>query len=103
MSLAHVEGKTMQPPPVVYLRGEIDIFSAPTTCRALDLIEGPAVIDLSGVRLLAAAGLSELARVARRVGPATVTLAGARPDVRRVLEIARFEALFVIPEDGNTR
>lgn len=87
---------------VVHLRGDIDVYSASTTCRVLDPIDGPTVIDLSAVSLLSAAGLSELARVARRVGFGTVTLAGANPHVRRVLEIVRFEALFVIAEDGKT-
>jgi anti-anti-sigma factor len=82
--------------PAIALTGEIDIYTAATACRALDDLHGPAVVDLSGVRLLSAAGLTELARLAQRVGYHTVTLAGARPHVRRVLEIARFELLFTI-------
>lgn len=81
---------------VVALSGEIDIYSASTTCRVLDDVDGPAVIDLSGVRLLSAAGLAELARLAKRVGFRAVTLTGAQPHVRRVLTIARFEQLFII-------
>ncbi|MDB5073469.1 MAG: hypothetical protein JWM87_4580 [Candidatus Eremiobacteraeota bacterium] len=78
------------------LKGEIDIYTVESACRALDLIDGPAVVDLSNVRLLSAAGLNELARVAQRVGFRRVTLVGACPHVRRVLQIARFEALFTI-------
>ena len=78
------------------LKGEIDIYTAETACRALDSIDGPAVVNLANVRLLSAAGLSELARVAKRVGYHQVTLVGACPHVRRVLQIARFEALFTI-------
>ena len=80
----------------VTLSGEIDIYTVQTACRALDSIDGAATIDLAGVELLSAAGLSELARVARRVGCLQVTLVGARPTVRRVLEIARFDRLFII-------
>ena len=80
----------------VVLTGEIDIFTAPKVCRSLDTIVGPATIDLTDVPLLGAAGLAELARVAKRVGFRTVTLVGARPHVRRVLAIARFEQLFII-------
>ncbi len=83
---------------VVVLSGEIDIYSASTACRALDDIDGAAVIDLSHVRLLSAAGLAELARLAKRVGFGTVTLTGAHPHVRRVLTIARFEQMFNIDE-----
>jgi anti-anti-sigma factor len=81
---------------VVALAGDLDVYTTPTACRALDAIDGPAVVDLSEVRLLGAAALEELARVARRVGRRTVTLVGARPQVRRVLEIVRFDQLFVI-------
>jgi len=81
---------------VIALTGDLDVYTTPTACRVLDAIDGPAVIDLSAVRLLGAAALEELARVARRVGPRNVTLAGARPHVRRVLEIVRFDQLFVL-------
>ncbi len=91
----------LRTPKIVALTGEIDIYTAATACRALDAIDGPAVIDLSGVRLLCAAGLNELARVAGRVGHGTVTLAGARPHVRRVLQIARFDMLFTIEESPS--
>ena len=81
---------------VVALAGELDVYTTPAACRVLDVIDGPAIVDLSAVRLLGAAALEELARVARRVGPGTVTLVGARPNVRRVLEIVRFDQLFLI-------
>jgi anti-anti-sigma factor len=81
---------------VVALSGEIDLYSAPTVCRVLDAIDGAAVVDLSGVKYLSAAGLTELVRVAKRVGNRTVKLVGAPPHVRRVLEIAQFERLFII-------
>jgi anti-anti-sigma factor len=84
--------------PVVKLQGEIDAYSARVACRVLDAVHGPAVIDLSGVRLLCAAGLSELARVAARAGRRVVTLRGAPPHVRRVLAIARFHELFLIED-----
>lgn len=87
--------------PTVVLRGEIDVFTAATACRALDAIDGRAVVDLSEVRLLSAAGLTELARLARRVGYRKVVLAGANRDLRRVLEIARFELLFTIEEPAG--
>ena len=81
---------------VVALAGDLDVYTTPTACRALDAIDGPAVVDLTEVRLLGAVALEELARVARRVGPRTVTLVGARPQVRRVLDLVRFDQLFVI-------
>ena len=80
----------------VVLSGEIDIYTASSACRVLDAIDGPAVVDLSGVRLLTAAGLTELARLANRVGHGIVTLAGARPQVCRILTLAQFDRLFTI-------
>ncbi len=88
----------MPAPRVVKLVGEIDVYSARAACRALDDIDGPAVVDLSRVRLLCAEGLRELARVAARVGNGVVILRGAPPHVRRVLQIARFEQLFKIED-----
>ena len=81
---------------VVPLTGEIDAFTASTSCRVLDAIDGPSVIDLSAVDLLCAAGLTELVRVARRAGSGVVTLSGAQPHVLRVLEAVRFDSLFLI-------
>jgi len=66
------------------------------TRRQLDGIETAAIIDLSDVGLLSAAGLTELVRVARGVGVRAVTLTGASPMVRRVLDIVRFGELFII-------
>lgn len=82
--------------PTIVLSGEIDFFTAPAVCRALDDVDGPAVIDLSGVTLLSAAGLNELAKLAKRVGAERVVLAAPRPAVRRVLEIVGFDAAFTI-------
>jgi anti-anti-sigma regulatory factor len=84
----------------IVLSGDIDIYTASRACRALDTIDGPAVVDLSEVRLLTAAGLTELARVAERVGYRVVALVGAPRHVRLVLAMASFDRLFVI-EDGE--
>lgn len=81
---------------VIALRGEIDIYTVEETRRALDAIDGPAVVDLSDVGFLSAAGLTELARVAKRVGRRSISLVGTRPHVRRVLAIVRFGELFTI-------
>ena len=85
-------------PRVVKLSGEIDVYTARKACRVLDDIDGPAIVDLSAVRLLSAAGLTELARLARRTGKGVVTLRGAQPSVRRILTIARFHELFAIDD-----
>ena len=87
----------------IALSGDIDCNAVPKVCRVLDEIDDTAIIDLSGVQLLTSVGLSELARVAERVGHRRVTLAGASPHVRRVLESARFDVLFKIDRLKSSR
>ncbi len=84
--------------PVIALSGDLDIYRAKVACRVLDAIQGPAVIDLSAVAFLDGSGLSELVRVARRVGAGNVVLVVPSPQMRRVLEIVRFGELFSIVE-----
>lgn len=94
---ASVDSRFKMPAPrVIVLTGQIDIYTAGKACRALDAIDGPAVVDLAGVSWLSAAGLTELARLAKRVGCRTVTLVGASPGVRRLLALAEFDRLFII-------
>lgn len=54
------------------------------------------MVDLGGVTLLSAAALTELVRLAKRVGYQRVRLVGARPPIRRILELMGFDKLFVI-------
>ena len=81
---------------VVALSGDLDVYNTRMVRDALSVIDGPAVIDLSDVRLITAAALTELVLVAQRAGMGAVTLRGASPQVRRILRIAGFETLFRI-------
>jgi anti-anti-sigma factor len=81
---------------VVALTGDLDVYTTPAMRETLRVIDGPAVIDLAGVRLITASALTELVLVAQRAGVGTVTLRGASPQVRRILRIAGFETLFAI-------
>ncbi len=85
-------------PRVVRLTGEIDVYTARRACRALDEIDGPAVVDLSGVRLLSAAGLHRACAARVPHGQRRRHASGAPPHVRRVLTIARFDELFHIDD-----
>jgi anti-anti-sigma factor len=85
-------------PPVIALSGDLDVYGARTACRALDAIDGPAVVDLSAVAFVDGSGLSELVRVARRVGAGNVVLVVPSAQLRRVLDIVRFGELFRIVE-----
>jgi anti-anti-sigma factor len=79
------------------------MFNAERARRVLVAIEGPAIVDLATVTHLSSAGLSELARVAKRVGAGTVTLANMQPQVLRVLQIVQFEKLFLFAPANNRR
>jgi len=82
--------------PSVVLSGELDMYEAPTVRELLDALDGPGTIDMREVVYLDSSALAELARVARRVGPGKVSLVVSSTNVRRVLDLARFEKLFTI-------
>lgn len=86
-------------PTLVTVAGEIDSASAPRLRRRLlALPDGGTIVELSGVRLMSAAGLTELVglrdRLARAGAP--LALAGARPPVRRVLTITGIAGTVVV-------
>ena len=83
-----VHVRTIPAPTLVTVAGEIDISTAPQLRdRMLPLPDDDLVLDISGVRLCAAAGLRVMLdlqdRRARR--GAQLVLAGPAPTVRRVL------------------
>ncbi len=80
----------LAPPTVVTVTGEIDIATAPALRRHLLSLPGcGTVLDLSGVPLLCAAGLTELVDLHDRLTrvDARLALAAAPRPVRRVLVI----------------
>jgi anti-sigma B factor antagonist len=83
-----VRVRTAPVPTVVAIAGEIDLLTAPQFRDELGALpDGDVVLDLSGVRLLAAAGLSVLLDLqdCRARAGAQVVLAAAPPLARRVL------------------
>lgn len=70
----------------VVLSGDLAIYGAPAVRLALDSLQGPGVVDMRDVRYLDCSALTELARVARRVGLRDVTLLVASANVRRCSE-----------------
>ena len=79
------------PPTLVTVAGEIDIASAPALRRhLLSLPDCSTILELSGVELLSAAGLTELVDLRDRLSraDARLALAAAPRLVRRVLVIA---------------
>lgn len=86
--------------PTIVLSGELDMYEAPAVRAALAALEGPGVVDLTAVTYIDSSALSELARLARRVGLREITLVVTSSKVRRIFTIVGFDALFRIV-DGN--
>jgi stage II sporulation protein AA (anti-sigma F factor antagonist) len=90
---------------VVGVAGEIDIATAPTLRHPLTaLVENGCrhlVLDFTEVGFLDSSGLSVLIRTLAQLRPhdGTVRLAGVRPSVRRIFEIAGLTAVFVAYAD----
>jgi anti-anti-sigma factor len=81
---------TQNPPTLVMIAGEIDIASAPALRRHLLALPGcDTVLELSGLRLLSAAGLTEFIDLRDRLSRTNAALALVAPQrlVRRVLAI----------------
>ena len=80
--------RTALAPTLVTVAGEIDVLTAPQLRdQVRTLPDGDVVLDISGVRLLAAAGLSVLLDLQdrRARAGAQLVLAAAPPSVHRVL------------------
>ena len=90
--------RTVPAPPLVAVAGEIDIATtAELRDRVFAMPDGDVILDMSGVRLLAAAGLTvllELHDARARVGARLVVAAPSRP-VRRVLAVTGHETTFL--------
>lgn len=88
-------------PSLVTVAGEIDIASAPRLRRRLlTLPDDATIIELSGVRLLSAAGLTELVDIRNRLARvgAPLALAAALPPARRVLTITGIAATVIVTD-----
>jgi anti-sigma B factor antagonist len=88
------------PPTLVTVAGDIDIASAPSLRRhLLSVPESSTVLDLSGVQLLSAAGLTELVDLRDRLTRADARLALAAPRlVRRVLAITGLDDTMMLAD-----
>ena len=89
------------PPTLVTVAGEIDIASAPSLRgHLLSLADCSTILDLSGVQLLSAAGLTELVDLRDRLtrADARLVLAAAPAPVRRVLALTRLDDTLLLAD-----
>ena len=82
---------------VIRLAEKLDSSTAQVVRAQLRAVERACEIDLSRVRSIDTAGMTELAALARRLGPRSVRLRGASPQFRNVLERVGLQALFDLP------
>jgi anti-sigma B factor antagonist len=89
------------PPTLVTVAGDIDIASAPSLrSHLLSVPDSSTVLDLSGVQLLSAAGLTELIALRDRLtrADARLALAAAPRLVRRVLAITGLDDTMMLAD-----
>ena len=94
MSALIVEVRTAPIPTLVTVAGEIDILTAPELRDQVHTVpDGDIILDLSGVRLLAAAGLRVLLELRdhRARAGMQVVLAAPSPSVQRVLVVTELD------------
>jgi len=85
ISVAHVNGRTL-----VRVVGEIDLASAPRLGEALELHDGPIIVDCSRLAFIDATGLGVLAKLSRDNGG--VTLRNASPFLRKLVKVTQLDA-----------
>ncbi len=90
--------------PTFTLRGELDMLSAPQlTSRFLNAIDrsvADVVLDVQRLDFCDSSGLAALVRLAQHLDRGTVTVAGPRPIVRRLLEVSGMIDVFVVTDGG---
>lgn len=88
-------------PTLVTIAGELDIASVPALRRHLHALpDRSTVLELSGVRLLSAAGVTEVVDLRDRLARAgaRLALAAAPPRVRRILAITGLDDTIVLAD-----
>ncbi len=88
-------------PTLVTVAGEIDLATAPVLRHHLHALpERSTVLELSGVRFLSAAGVTELVDLHARLtrADASMALAGASRMVRRVLTITGLDVIVALTD-----
>lgn len=90
---------------VVTVTGEIDMATVPALrCHLLSLPDCSTILDLSEVRLLAAAGLTELVDLRDRLtrADARLVLAATPPPLRRVLAMTGLDDTMTLTDTSTT-
>jgi anti-sigma B factor antagonist len=91
----------------VSVAGEVNLARSPELrSQLMELIEQQPqqlIVDLAAVEYMDSSGVATLIEVLRRQhqGGGTMALAGLRPKVRSIFEIARLDTVFTILDDAE--
>ncbi|MFM7718103.1 MAG: STAS domain-containing protein [Actinomycetota bacterium] len=91
-----VDGRTLR------VTGDLDLATAPRFDRAAAslALDGDVTLDAADLRFVDSSGLRSILALARRLqGRGRVTVVHAGPQVRRVLELVRADALLELADD----
>jgi anti-sigma B factor antagonist len=84
----------------VEVAGELDTLTGPLVrerlVEALQQATGPMRIDLSGVSFIDSQGLSALISIHQLDRERPITLAGPRPNIRRLLDVTGLDRIFTV-------
>lgn len=102
-----IDVQKIQGCPVLSVKGEIDIYTAPMFKQAVvGLVSDgntDVVIDLSGVTFMDSSGFGTLLGATRRLRPAGggLHLAGANTTIQRMLRLTRLDTIMQLYEDTD--
>jgi anti-anti-sigma regulatory factor len=91
-------------PGTVWLGGEVDVSTRDELVSVLDVAtpkDGEVMIDLSAVAFIGVDGARQIVRFARRVAPQRVTVKGAPPSFRAILEASGWEGDIHLASSGG--
>lgn len=90
--------------PTITVRGELDMLTAPQLTgrflHAVDPNSADVVLDVRHLEFCDSSGLAALVRLAQHLDTGTLTIAGPRPTVRRLLEVSGMIDVFVVTDGG---
>ena|SRR5688500_12080378 len=102
-----IDVQKLQGCPVLFVKGEIDIYTAPMFKQAVvGLVSDgntDVVIDLSGVTFMDSSGFGTLLGATRRLRPAGggLHLAGANTTIQRMLRLTRLDTIMQLYESAE--
>jgi anti-anti-sigma regulatory factor len=80
---------------IVQLTGNFDAYNQPALREGLAWVAGPVTLDLTKA-WLASGAWGEILLLAKRIGPANVTLANPSPFMRQVLSLTQIDRVLSV-------